>query len=620
MSASLKLTDQLEGVLKAVVDEYKGASVPLFTATMRWFLWMTQTPRRSHHLDEIRNALTTAIHRIPNARVVTDGAGNLCVFHPGRDSAASAPPVALQAHMDMVCSADNETVFDFAKEAINIRLSDDKKRIHAVGTTLGADNGIGVAAALAAIETNVYGPIYVVITADEETTLGGAEFLEPDVCFSAQGPPSYVINLDSEESAAVCVGCAGGAEFGAILRPDCAAPVEHPVAHELVLVASVTGLPGGHSGCDIHRDRPNAISVLGKALGSLADALAAAHPTVTFHVAGLRAGSAINTIPREAAAVLVLRCADADALAAAQTDAVLWQAPAALLTHDAMIGLKHVDLTSEPRAAPRDLSSVAQSRVLIQAIATGTHGVLGWRADNAEEPDYSVCLSLVTSPVPIDVDGDDLKASWAKYADALSSTVRAVPHARQVVTYGEDLGLTPKEETEYSRLTYLHWFCRFMVADGHGRVRDIVEKFAGGLLEAVAEAVPAIAEDVRSSAAAKAETGALYMTPSFGMSPPWAPVGLGGESKQRSWFLEETVKAVATGHDIAEDTVRVYAVHAALETGYFTGFHTPKAEGVSIGPDITDAHTPREALHLESMPWFTRSLDNLLTKIAENRR
>jgi len=218
-----------------------------------------------------------------------DAVGNVTVrkpAHPGRERAA---PVALQAHLDMVCEKSEGSSHNFDVDPLRLVCESDWLR--ADGTTLGADDGLGVATALAvmASEEIAHGPLEFVFTVDEERGLTGALGF-PGGLLKAK----YFLNLDGEEVGTACIGCAGGLTTTA-RRQIVRRPAPAGAAWQL----KIAGLKGGHSGIDIDHDRGNAVRILGRVLQSLKDAL-------PFSVADFNGGSKINAIPREAAAVVVL--------------------------------------------------------------------------------------------------------------------------------------------------------------------------------------------------------------------------------------------------------------------------------------------------------------------------
>ena len=198
--------------------------------------------------------------------------------------------VILQGHMDMVAQKNSDTVHDFENDPIQTYIDGDWVR--AKGTTLGADDGLGVAMALAVLESNdiKHGPIEVLITFDEETGLTGAQQLKPGLL---QG--EILINLDSETEGEICVGCAGGLDATATGTYTPVKPDENLECWSL----AVKGLTGGHSGADIHLCRANANKVIARILYPLVKNLG-------VKLAGLGGGTLRNAIPREAFATVYM--------------------------------------------------------------------------------------------------------------------------------------------------------------------------------------------------------------------------------------------------------------------------------------------------------------------------
>ena len=203
----------------------------------------------------------------------------------GREKSAG---IVLQAHLDMVCEKNSDTVHDFAKDPIQTELKGDW--LQAKGTTLGSDNGIGIAACLAVMEDKdlIHGPLEFLFTVEEETGLTGANKLEPG---SLKG--KMLFNLDSEEIGAFTIGCAGGADSEVFL--PLAWDKASGAAHRL----KVFGYRGGHSGLDIHTGRGNAIKLLARILDR-------ARRQSDYGLAGIEGGNKHNAIPREAWADLVV--------------------------------------------------------------------------------------------------------------------------------------------------------------------------------------------------------------------------------------------------------------------------------------------------------------------------
>ena len=218
-----------------------------------------------------------------------DTAGNLVVRVPPSVGYERSPVIALQGHMDMVCEKTPDSEHDFSTDPIQtIR---DGDWVRADRTTLGADNGIALAIAmvLAADRTIAHPPLELLFTVDEETGLNGAKKIETGLFRS-----KILLNIDSEKEGTFTIGCAGGRDTR-IDVPLLTRPVSET---DRPLKISVSGLCGGHSGVDIHKNRANANLLLARCLDKLRE-------KGEIRLAEVHGGSAHNAIPRDAAAVVV---------------------------------------------------------------------------------------------------------------------------------------------------------------------------------------------------------------------------------------------------------------------------------------------------------------------------
>lgn len=217
-----------------------------------------------------------------------DATGNLVVAVPATDGHEGAGTVILQGHVDMVPEKNSDVEHDFMKDPIEVEIDGDW--VLAPGTTLGADNGVGVALAMAATTDPecVHGPLELLFTVDEETGLTGATGLENSILEGRM-----LLNLDTEEDGAFYMGCAGGADQYTYFDIERTA-----TAHPDGIQVAVKGLRGGHSGVDIHENRANAIKLLARLI------LAFRNAGVEFDLASIEGGSKHNAIPREAFAGL----------------------------------------------------------------------------------------------------------------------------------------------------------------------------------------------------------------------------------------------------------------------------------------------------------------------------
>lgn len=254
------------------------------------FSTLCSIPRPSCYEEALRNHLIVWA-QARGIEAVVDTPGNLILKKPGSPGFETKPGVIMQGHLDMVCQANAGTVHDFKRDSIRTEIHDGW--VVAPDTTLGADNGIGVALALAALEEPglMHPPLEVLLTVNEESGMDGARGLAPGSLHGAT-----LINLDTEEWGHFYLGCAGGVDVG--LRDEC--KQEELPAGYVMMRMEVSGLRGGHSGIDIHLGRGNAIKLLAEALRDLAS-----HTDV--RLISMQGGSARNAIPREAFAVCALR-------------------------------------------------------------------------------------------------------------------------------------------------------------------------------------------------------------------------------------------------------------------------------------------------------------------------
>ncbi len=245
-------------------------------------------PRASKDEGQIRQYVLGVAER-NGLEAKVDGSGNVVVRKPGSPGHENAAATILQSHLDMVQEKNSDVEHDFETDAITP--VKDGAYLKADGTTLGSDNGIGVAAMLALMEDQEaeHGPLEFLFTVDEETGLTGAAGLGDDMLAGRQ-----LLNLDSEEEGIITIGCAGGGDTNLQL------PMAEERAEGSAVHIVIQGLKGGHSGVDIHLQRANAIKVLSRALY-------AAWLEEPFRVADLSGGNAHNAIPREASATVVLK-------------------------------------------------------------------------------------------------------------------------------------------------------------------------------------------------------------------------------------------------------------------------------------------------------------------------
>ncbi|HQP38977.1 MAG TPA: aminoacyl-histidine dipeptidase [Polyangiaceae bacterium] len=303
-----------------------------------------------------------------------DSVGNLCVVVPATAGHEKARTVIVQGHVDMVAEKDKATTFDFDKDPIAVRIDGDW--LIADHTTLGADNGLGVAAALASADdpSVVHGPMEILCTVDEETALTGATNLDPKL---VEG--RTLLNLDSEEDGTLFVGCAGGCNTEVDLPVKrAAAPSDH-----VAVRVEITGLKGGHSGLAIHENRGNSIKVLARVLHEWLR-------KTDLRVDAMEGGNKHNAIPREASAVVTIPKAfaqEARELAALTQKKALTE----LVTIDPGLTVT-VTEWKEPVAEPADPASTLR---LIAMLIGLPHGVLAMSRDIPGLTETSTNVAIV---------------------------------------------------------------------------------------------------------------------------------------------------------------------------------------------------------------------------------
>ena len=306
---------------------------------------------------------------------IRDARGNVVLRIPATSGREKAPTVILQTHLDMVCEKNRDVAHDFERDPILTRVDGDW--VSATGTTLGADNGIGVAAALAsATDRDVkHGPLELLFTLDEETGLTGAKDLDPKILNGRT-----LLNLDSEEDGVIFVGCAGGEDTLIDLKVSRHAPTFRGGALKLF----VSGLRGGHSGLNIVENRGNALKLAARVLSAMSA------EGISFDLATVSGGSKHNAIPREAEAVVVV-----DDAAASRVDAVTAKALEGFRTelHKIDDGLT---ITWQPAPAPAQVLSIDDRDRLLRLLLALPHGVLAMSPDIPGLVETSSNLAVVS--------------------------------------------------------------------------------------------------------------------------------------------------------------------------------------------------------------------------------
>ena len=431
-----------------------------------------------------------------------DEANNVIIKKEGRGKGKNAPPLILQGHLDMVCQKEEKIFFDFEKDGI--LPFKDGDLIRARGTTLGADNGIAVAMILALLERNEgdFPPIEAVFTTDEEIGMVGAKKLSPHLLSAKR-----MINLDGESDLAVTVSCAGGVDLTLQSRG------ESERKSGFAVEFSLSGLKGGHSGVEIHKNRANAALLCGKILARV-------YEKIPFFTVSLSSGEKSNAIP-------------------------FW----------------------------------AKARVLTESPAA-----------------FSAALQE---------ECEKEKAVWLPFEEGFDCEISS--------------GKSSEEETLSRNLEEkLYGFFREAetgVVSMSEKIKGLVEtSYNLGILSVSPKGVK-ICYSLRSSVTSELEKlkkslSSLGENHGFeweedGFYPPW-------EYREDSPLREVYSSVFLQKRGSAP---KIESIHAGLECGVFAGL-IPDLDCISIGPDLFEIHSPREAMSISSVERLYEILKEVLEKLS----
>jgi dipeptidase D len=417
----------------------------------RHFEALSAIPRASEKEAAARNYVLAQAARL-GLESTRDGVGNLVIRKPARPGREGAAIAVLQGHLDMVCEKNEGTQHNFDTDPI--RLVRDGDWLKADGTTLGADNGVGVAAALAVMESTdvAHGPLEFLFTIDEESGLtGAAQF--PGGLLRAR----YFLNLDGEEEGTLCIGCAGGLNTVARRKVT-----RRAAASGEAWRIKVSGLQGGHSGIDINKGRGNAVRILGRVLGTLMGNMPVA-------IAAINGGSKRNAIPREASAIVVIEAArveDVKEVVGAVEAAVRMD----LGAFDAGLCI-----TLERAARPEQVWADADAVEVAGLLASQHHGVLAMSPDVAGLVQTSTNLAIVSTTddeVMIETSQRSPIKSSKEAAALMVSTIFQMAHFK-VEHSGGYPGWKPEPASDIVKL------CKDVHREILGTVPELVAMHAG---------------------------------------------------------------------------------------------------------------------------------------------
>lgn len=324
----------------------------------QYFEGLNAVPRASKKEDEVIGFMLDFGARL-GLETLQDSAGNVIIRKDATTGMENATAVVLQAHLDMVHQKNNDTIFDFNTQGISMFIEDDW--VKAQGTTLGADNGIGVAAIMAVLasDTIVHPAIEALFTIDEETGMTGAKGLQPNLLKG-----KVLLNLDTENDSEIDIGCAGGIDITARRSYIPEACPQDMAGCRLI----VTGLRGGHSGMEIHKGLGNANKIMNRLLYSLLP--------LDIRLSRIDGGGLRNAIPRESTAFFAIEESTIDLLLSvvAQESAAIKQ-EFAVRDEDLEIILERCELRAE------EVLPIGVQLKLLQTLYAAPNGVYRMSAD-----------------------------------------------------------------------------------------------------------------------------------------------------------------------------------------------------------------------------------------------
>lgn len=544
------------------------------------FHFLTTIPRGSFNTQALQDEIVKFGKKL-ELEVEKDEAGNVIIRKPASSTKEQSPSVCLQAHLDMVCEKESDHTFDFLKDSIQTIIVDGKDgpELKAVKTTLGADDGIGVATAMAILEskTLIHGALECLFTVDEEVGMVGARKLRPDFIKSG-----YLINLDSEEDWRICVGCAGAFNLEHVLPLSVLTEtIKSEITTEThsVLSFSISKCRSGHSGCDIHLNRINPISALGRILdtalypnNSSPSPSSASSPSLAVSPAYLlnaNGGSKRNVIPAGAEFVLLVGKTREEVVRQAvqrEFDAVKQEY---LLEEPNMVLSIQTQPFPENSASTVVFDAVSTER-LVKAVLIAPHGVLRMSPAVAGLVESSVNFFNVHLSTPTLSSRDTCLTCKQKEENQQQLSSSSSTSADDAVTssssfaappYAAHLGLFPRSSSN-SQLAYIHTYLQ-----AHASILGAVQT----------------------------EKENFY----YGWDPDTSPQNV---------LLQTAIKAF---REAQQKEPEIYAVHAGLECGIIMGIY-PKLKCISLGPYLTSPHTPEETLYLKSViPFYNTLLKTL---------
>ena len=467
------------------------------------FYLLTQVPRPSGHLQKVQEFLLTWAKE-HGIEAFKDNAENIVMRKPATPGMEDRKTAVLQAHMDMVPQKTDESSHVFETDPIETYI--DGEWVKAKGTTLGSDDGMGVAAIMAIMEAHdlVHGPLEALITADEETCMYGVNHLAADTLHG-----DILLNMDNETMGEFVIGSAGGVNISATMQYKEVAPEAGDIAVKVCL----QGLKGGHSGLEINEGRANANKLMARFVRqAIADDDA--------RLCSWNGGNMRNAIPRAASAVLTIPAENLDDL--------------------------------------KDLVAYC-----LETFKNEYAGI-------EEEMEMTIESTIMpAAQVPMEIQDNLVDAIMACHDGVL----RYIPSIPDVVETSSNLGI---------------------VNIGNGEASVLI--LARSSNETMMEYLQEMQECCFGMAGMKVEYGGQYGA--------WQP----------NFSSPITATMVKVYKETFGEDAKVQVCHAGLECSILSG-KLPELDCISLGPDLTDIHTPRERLHIASTERTWRLLLGTLKRL-----
>jgi len=363
---------------------------------------------------------------------IKDPIGNVVIKKPATKGMEGRQTVVLQSHLDMVHQKNSDTVFDFDVQGIDMLVDGDW--VKAKGTTLGADNGIGVAAIMALLSsaTIKHPALEAMFTIDEETGMTGAKELDP-----ANFSGTILLNLDTEEDDELTIGCAGGIDTNTSYPYESEPVPADSTAYKL----TIKGLLGGHSGMDIHKGRANANKLMNRLLYTLSQ-------TVSLQLHSINGGSLRNAIPRESTVIVVVPNAQKELFS-------LLLAPFVELIKDEYHTVEPtMDITAEETELPDEVLVKADFKKILNAVYALPNGVFRMSPDIENLVEASSNLARVKVHDNIFITQSLQRSSVESTKEDVSNAIRAVFEnmGANVKQAGDYPGWKPKPDSAVLKL------------------------------------------------------------------------------------------------------------------------------------------------------------------------